>query len=121
MSYASGSTSLFVLPNGAKMTDTITGGEYDGMWVNGEREGKGRFRFKGTDFKVRWAGQRRENVGAPRTPPPQVYDGEWSENAPNGTGKLVWRNGSTFVGVFKNGYMWGPGTYDHVDDAGGTR
>jgi hypothetical protein len=46
--------SLLILPSGGRLlTEAITGGEYDGKWVDGERHGKGRFKFKGTEFKAR--------------------------------------------------------------------
>ena len=51
MLYDAMSTSLLVFPDG-KLGSAITGGDYDGRWQNGERDGKGRFLFKGTNFKV---------------------------------------------------------------------
>ena len=52
MKYAESKISLLVLPNRGKLSGSIEGGEYDGFWVNGERHGRGRYRFKSTEFKV---------------------------------------------------------------------
>lgn len=98
MTYSDKVSTLLVLPDG-NAAKSVSGGEYDGRWINGERHGKGRLRFKGAVFKV--------------------YDGGWEEDVMCGSGKLVWRSGSTYVGAFKGGLMWGRGTYEHVDDAGG--
>jgi hypothetical protein len=51
----------------------------------------------------------------------QSYDGEWAEDAMCGTGKLTWRDGSVYVGLFKDGLMWGKCQYDRVDEAGDLR
>lgn len=98
MTYSDKACILLVLPDGNN-TKKVYGGEYDGRWANGERYGKGRLRFKGTPFKG--------------------YDGDWEADVMCGTGKLVWRSGSTYVGEFKGGLMWGRGTYEHVDESEG--
>jgi hypothetical protein len=88
---------LIALPNG-HFAGAIDGCEYDGVFVDGVREGHGKLRFKGTDFKT--------------------YDGLWAKDIMVGMGKLTWRDGSSYTGMFKEGLMWGAGELEKFDETG---
>lgn len=64
-------------------------GVYTGMFVGGNRQGKGNMIFSN---------------GA-------VYNGEWYYNRMSGHGTIIWSDGSEYEGSFKNGDRCGYGTY----------
>ena len=76
---------LHALPTGVRIVVSIEGGVFDGTFSNGERHGSGKLRFNGTDLKT--------------------YDGMWADDVMSGQGKLTWRDGSTYEGLFKDGYV----------------
>lgn len=69
-----------------------------GEWLNGERHGKGRMRFKGSPF--------------------QQLSCMWSDDLPCGPGTLTYRDGSSYNGNFQAGLLHGVGTLERTQPDG---
>ena len=86
------------------MTNQV--GVYDGEWVAGVKEGKGQF-IAHSEGAV-YTGQWKRNVyhGQGRftsdTGPIKSYEGEWYQGRKNGKGTLVFYNGDSYEGFFKD-------------------
>eukprot|EP00127_Corallochytrium_limacisporum_P007199 Clim_evm72s243 gene=Clim_evmTU72s243 len=75
-----------VLPGGSDV--------YEGNYVNGKRYGKGTYSHKSTSAKYvsTWKEGRREGLGT-RYTERYVFEGQWLNNQPLGTGKFVHAKG----------------------------
>ena len=63
---------------------------YEGDWVDGVRQGKGKYVSKSSGG---------------------VYDGEYKNDKKDGSGKYVWSNGDWYEGEWKQGLRHGQGVY----------
>jgi len=66
------------------------GDRYEGDWVDGVRQGKGKYVSKSSGG---------------------VYDGEYRNDKKDGSGKYVWSNGDWYEGEWKQGLRHGQGVY----------
>jgi len=64
---------------------------YEGDWVEGVKQGKGKEFFWSENGKIR-------------------YEGDWFEDKPNGKGKIIDTDGSIYEGYVLNGFRHGIGT-----------
>ncbi|EGR34336.1 hypothetical protein IMG5_015740 [Ichthyophthirius multifiliis] len=71
------------------------GGQYEGEWKNGMREGKGKHIWPDGSF----------------------YNGEWKEDKAHGYGKLIHVDGDIYQGQWENDMANGEGTYLHSGGA----
>ena len=119
-------------------TRIIDGSEYIGKWRNGFEDGKGRLTFKNGDFYEgnfkrgqffgygiytkkngeKYEGNfnrgKKEGKGIIHFPISKgsdfsSYEGDWEDDVPNGTGTVIYENGSIYVGEVVNGEITGKG------------
>jgi hypothetical protein len=75
--------------NGNGVYVDLDGNRYSGSFVNGKREGPGK-----------WASMSGES-----------YDGLWKDDVFNGQGTFIWADGAKYTGEWKNGVQDGYGIY----------
>lgn len=84
--------------------------EYEGDWKQGEQTGKGRFTkangnvYQGDFVKGQWTGKGKYYIAATET----TYDGTFN-NGVLSKGKIIYKDGSIFVGEIKNWQKNGQG------------
>lgn len=86
------------VPMGFGTMKYANGQIYVGDWVDGDREGQGRWTWPDGGF----------------------YDGEWKNGKRHGQGTFTWANGSYYEGGWKDGKYNGQGKYVVVDEDGKT-
>ncbi|CAE8587659.1 unnamed protein product [Polarella glacialis] len=91
------------LRDGHGICSVEAGGEYEGQWLAGEYNGKGRFCAKAGGRSV-------GDVGIAQPGSVEEYDGEWVRGKREGNG--VWQDGkgNTFTGTFVDGVLQGTGS-----------
>ena len=92
-------------PHGSGLIRYADGGEYQGNFVDGSREGSGSLRFptrEAANSAVRYVGEFRANApngrGVMEYRDGARYSGEWVEGKRRGEGKLAHQNGTTVEG-----------------------
>jgi len=65
------------------------GGRYEGSWFEGKYHGFGKFTWPANDPKL-------------------YYEGEWEEGCQHGQGTLVYKDGRTAEGKWRQGHYLGP-------------
>ncbi|XP_055341466.1 MORN repeat-containing protein 3-like [Paramacrobiotus metropolitanus] len=77
---------------------------YEGFWVRGKREGRGRhFAPDGSIYEGQWRNDQREGYGTTREGAGNHHFGEYSQNVKNGTGKYYFtRTGKCLRGVWQD-------------------
>jgi hypothetical protein len=92
-------------PHGSGLIRYADGGEYQGSFVDGRREGSGTLRFptrEAANSAVRYVGEFRANApngrGVMEYRDGARYSGEWVEGKRRGEGKLAHQNGTTVEG-----------------------
>jgi hypothetical protein len=83
------------IPHGRGILQYSDGSKYEGEFVNGVRQGKGKFHFPVSDPKKRI-----------------LYEGEWENEVIEGNGSLTFSNGDKYFGEFKNYIQDGFGVYE---------
>lgn len=85
--------------------------EYLGDWVNGERHGKGTFRWIHLDciYEGEWSHDERDGKGKMIWHDKSSYEGEWKHDTRNGYGIFKWSNGTYYQGEWKDDVRNGKG------------
>jgi hypothetical protein len=114
------------IPHGKGILTYSSQHVYDGEWVNGCSHGKGTaygvittgsrkgtFRYEGYWLDDMMAGR-----GKFTWPNGDVYDGDWSNDKPNGMGIYTFKDsGARYIGMMKDGKRHGYGTYIFKDNS----
>lgn len=99
-------------PNGHGVMHGSDHSVYEGEWVNGRRNGRGRsvwpdgFRYDG-----QWKDNEITGYGVMDYPDKRHYEGYFVKGLRHGKGKLVHPSGEWFEGYFENGNITENGTY----------
>lgn len=88
------------------------GNIYEGNWVNGKLNGKGKAtQFNGDTYEGDYSDSKREGQGTYTFKTGDVYFGHFANNSINGKGKRNFPNGNIYEGDWVNGIMEGQGIY----------
>ena len=87
----------------------ISGNEYQGMFKNGLKEGKGRFHYASNDsvYEGMWKTDLKEGLGKQTWNNGSWYDGNFVANKKKGQGTIVFGDGNKYVGPWDNDLMNG--------------
>lgn len=89
------------------------GDVYTGEFKNGLRHGRGHMKYaNGREYHGEWIADQRQGYGEQTwkdNPKYISYQGYWTQNLPNGTGRLTFRSGQIYNGGFKDGRYQGVG------------
>jgi hypothetical protein len=86
--------------------------EYEGQFVNGQREGKGVLYLDDNELYFGdWANDTLNGYGVYIFKNGERYTGEFVEGLREGVGKYIFFNGNYFDGTWKGGKKDGEGTY----------
>ncbi len=99
-----------------KGTKTYPNGTYEGEFVDGLREGFGRFTFfNGSVFEGQYSNDRENGKGIFICNDGERFEGSFKDNQYNGYGTIYYPNGSRYEGSFVNGLRHGQGVMNYVD------
>ena len=99
-------------------TYAAAGYSYTGQWVKGNIKGHGTFRFNnGNVMEGDWTSAG-NGTGYLLFADGTRYDGPFLSGAPHGQGVKIWANGDRYEGTFVQGHLTGQGTMQFAD---GTR
>jgi len=98
-------------------SDDMGRGVYDGERnENGEREGRGIYRFAdGGIYEGEWKSNLQEGKGLMRYASGSVYDGDWTGGMQSGQGIFRYASGSEYDGGWVAGKKHGSATYRYAD------
>lgn len=103
-------------PCGYGVKQYANGNVYEGYFSQGRKNGKGKeVRYKGAPLS---SSSSSTAVKRSDIDPKDVYEGEWSNDLPQGPGVVQYANGDTYVGEFMNGEKHGHGTYTWMTTKG---
>ena len=54
-------------------------------------------------------------IGTLTFPKGHKFEGEWNDGEQHGKGTFTWSDGTKYTGIFKNGKPYGKGTYTYLD------
>merc|ERR1712032_734407 len=93
------------------------GDRYEGDWVAGLREGKGKYLSKATGGKYEgeYAADLKEGSGKYTFANGDSYDGQWKAGLRHGQGKFTYHNGDVFSGPYVAGNRHGSGELVKAD------
>ena len=92
------------------------GGVYIGSFVNGKKDGKGKFIWQnGTIFEGIWKNDKREGKGVIIYNGGDKYDGEWMNDISHGIGQYIWSSGQEYEGDFQYNSRYGYGRMKFED------
>ena len=104
--------------NGSGKYRYSTGAVYNGQFVNGNREGKGKLTFPNNNVYEGEFGRNRINgEGTMVYANGDRYTGSWFLDQPNGKGKYYFKSRERYEGDFKSGKFEGQGTMYYPDGA----
>lgn len=85
------------------------GGEYEGWWYDGLRQGDGTFTFFDYRYEGEWDKDQKSGKGSLQFPNGATYVGDWVDDLPNGHGVYRAANGDVYEGGFRFGKFFGAG------------
>jgi hypothetical protein len=96
------------------------GDRYDGVWVDGRRQGRGTQRYvaNGERYQGIWMRDQRHGRGRHYFSDGTVYDGQWRNNTRDGKGKCVYKSSGrigvagTYNGMWKRDKKNGRGVFE---------
>jgi hypothetical protein len=92
------------------------GYKYEGIFVDGKREGRGKLiDAEGGWYDGMWAGDQFNGQGTYIWPNGTKYTGEWKNGVQEGYGIYFYPNGDKYTGYFKINKFNGHGTYTWAD------
>jgi hypothetical protein len=100
-----------------KGTYVYTNGySFEGTFVNGKREGRGKLiDSEGGWYDGMWANDQFNGQGTYIWPNGTKYIGAWKDGVQEGYGIYFYSNGDKYTGYFKNNKFNGEGTYTWAD------
>jgi len=89
------------------------GDEYDGDFIDGERQGHGIYRYSsnGDKYEGDWYKNNKHGIGKMNYNGKGEYHGYWEFNRRHGEGVFTYPNGDIYSGWWKYGNKEGKGTY----------
>jgi hypothetical protein len=75
------------------ITKIYKSGKYEGEYLHGKREGKGKYKYNNGD----------------------IYEGDYKNDLKEGKGEYKYNNGDIYIGEYKNGLFDGKGKYEYAD------
>ena len=71
------------------------------------------------DFHPKYEGETTNEepngIGTLTYPGGHKFEGEWNDGEQHGRGTFTWSDGRKYTGMFKNGKPYGKGTYTYLD------
>jgi hypothetical protein len=87
------------------------GDKYEGWWVDGKWEGKGRLvKMNGEKYEGDWVGGKKDGKGELMESIGQIYEGEWVCGERQGKGRQMYNSGYMYDGDWVNDEPQGEGT-----------
>ncbi|MBX4264479.1 Ig-like domain-containing protein [Clostridium estertheticum] len=91
-------------------------GTYVGDFVDGKRQGKGKFTWENGDiYDGEWLNDNMSGEGTFSYESKDTYFGNYKDNVKNGQGIYTWNNGEIYNGVWEDDTMNGIGEYDFIN------
>eukprot|EP01102_Stenamoeba_stenopodia_P020019 TRINITY_DN7682_c0_g1_i1.p1 TRINITY_DN7682_c0_g1~~TRINITY_DN7682_c0_g1_i1.p1 ORF type:complete len:920 (-),score=198.74 TRINITY_DN7682_c0_g1_i1:189-2948(-) len=89
----------------------LTGGRYEGTWMNGRLTGKGTLAHLENTYEGDFENNKKSGTGIMKYVTGEVYEGSWRNNKPHGIGVLTYPNGDVYRGDWEEGLKSGKGEY----------
>ena len=91
---------------------TINGEYYEGEFMNGKKDGRGKLIYKnGTEYIGDFKNNRHNGYGQLTQMDGEIFQGEWKEGKINGNGTRFHSNGDKYIGNYINNIRNGHGYY----------
>ncbi|KAL3308911.1 MORN repeat-containing protein 3 [Cichlidogyrus casuarinus] len=83
---------------------------YEGEWKDGMRDGTGENWYSSTEYyEGEWAFNKRDGWGRMYSSDGSIYEGEWKQDKMSGKGLMYMKNGNRYEGQWSNGQKNGSG------------
>ena len=94
-------------------TEIYSDGKYEGEFLNGERNGQGKFTWNnGSKYIGGWLNGKQHGQGTETQTNGETFEGEWLNGKLHGQATYTWDNGnSKYIGGWFNGEQHGQGIY----------
>lgn len=105
----------------SKHDDGVKEQKYDGNWLNGKRNGKGKQTYdtnKNTYYIGDWKDNKRNGFGTMHFESGSIYTGYFEDDVRSGVGVMRWSNCQIYIGTFENNLpsCYGEFIYDSNDN-----
>ena len=91
---------------------TINGEYYEGEFMNGKKDGKGKLIYKnGTEYIGNFKNNKHHGYGQLTQTDGEIFQGEWKDGKINGNGTRFHSNGDKYIGNYINNIRNGHGYY----------